>query len=35
MAWAEEQSWFGLEDLAINCIQEQEKIKNNFLKYLI
>ena len=32
MAWAEEQSWFGLEDLVIDDIQEQERIKNNFLK---
>jgi hypothetical protein len=32
MAWAEEQSWFGLEDLVINNNQEQERIKNNFLK---
>lgn len=32
MAWAEEQSWFGLEDLVIDDIQEQERIKENFLK---
>ena len=32
MAWAEEQSWFGLEDLVIDYMQEQERIKDNFLK---
>lgn len=32
MAWAEEQSWFGLEDLVIEDMQEQDRIKDNFLK---
>lgn len=25
MSWAEEQSWFGLEDLAMNTLREQEE----------
>ena len=32
MAWAEDQSWFGLEDLVIESMQKQEEIKDNFLK---
>lgn len=31
MSWVEEQSWFGLEDLVLDSIEEQQEIKNNFL----
>ena len=30
MSWVEEQSWFGLEDLVIDSIEQQE-IQDNFL----
>lgn len=32
MAWAEEQSWFGLEDLVIEENMQEQEIKDNFLK---
>lgn len=31
MAWAEEQSWFGLEDLVLEAEQEQEHLLENQL----
>lgn len=31
MAWAEEQSWFGLEDIALECIENQNQIRENFI----
>ena len=33
MSWAEEQDWFGLEDLALEAIREQEE--NSFYVVLI
>lgn len=33
MSWAEEQPWFGLEDLALEAIREQEE--NGFYVVLI
>lgn len=33
MSWAEEQSWFGLEDLALEATREQEE--NSFYVVLI
>lgn len=31
MSWAEEQSWFGLEDLVLESIEEQREIESDFL----
>ena len=31
MSWVEEQSWFGLEDLVIDSIEQQQEIQDNFL----
>jgi hypothetical protein len=31
MSWVEEQSWFGLEDLVLDNIEEQQTIKANFI----